>query len=46
MLFSAMLEQRHVIKFFVKEQNSLKEIHRRLKVIYGDGTMKWMQICW
>jgi hypothetical protein len=35
-----MLKQRYVIKFLVKKQNDLKEIHRRLKDAYGDGAMK------
>jgi DNA-binding MltR family transcriptional regulator len=35
-----MLEQRYVIKFLVKEQKDLKEIHCRLKAVYGDGAMK------
>jgi hypothetical protein len=35
-----MQESREGIKFFVKEQKGLKEIHRRLKVIYDDRTMK------
>jgi hypothetical protein len=39
-----MLEQRYVIKFLVKEQNSPKKIHRRLKAVYGDGAMKWARV--
>jgi hypothetical protein len=41
-----MLEQRYVIKFLVKEQNSLKKIHRRQKAIYSDGAMKRTQVYW
>jgi hypothetical protein len=39
-LLSAMLEERDVIKFFVKEQNGSKENHRILKAIYDHETMK------
>jgi hypothetical protein len=46
MLPSAMLEQRYVIKFLVKEQNGPEEIHCRLKAVYGNGPMKRMQIYW
>jgi DNA-binding MltR family transcriptional regulator len=41
-----MLEQRYVIKFLLKEQNGLKEIHCRLKAVYGNGAMKQTQVCW
>jgi hypothetical protein len=30
----------------VKERKSLKEIHRRLKTVYGNRVMKQMQIYW
>jgi hypothetical protein len=43
-LLSIMLEQRYLIKFFVKEENSPKEIHRRSKAGYGDGAMKRKQV--
>jgi hypothetical protein len=46
MVLSAILEQRYVIKFLVKGQSDPKEIHRRLKAVYGDGAMKRTQICW
>jgi DNA-binding MltR family transcriptional regulator len=39
-----MLEQRYVIKFLMKKQNGLKEIHCRLKVVYSDGAMKRTQV--
>jgi hypothetical protein len=42
----AMLDQRQVIKFLVKEQNRPKEVHRRLTAIYGDGQMKRKQVYW
>jgi hypothetical protein len=45
-LFSVMLEQRHVIRFFVKEQNCPKEIHRRLKAVYFHRAMKRTQVYW
>jgi hypothetical protein len=35
-----MLEQRYIIKFFVKRQDSQKEIHCKLKAVYEDGAMK------
>jgi hypothetical protein len=39
-----MLKQSYVIKFLVKEQNSPKEIHRKLKAFSGDGARKQMQV--
>jgi hypothetical protein len=39
-----MLEQRYVIKFLVKEQNFPKEIHHRLKAVYGNRAMKRIQV--
>jgi hypothetical protein len=30
----------------MKEQKGSKEIHRKLKTIYGDGAMKQMKIHW
>jgi hypothetical protein len=45
-LLSAILEQRYMIKFLVKEQNILKEIRRKLKVIFDDEGMKQTQVYW
>jgi hypothetical protein len=45
-LFSAILTQRYVVIFFVKEPNDPKEIHRRLKAAYANGTMKRTQVYW
>jgi hypothetical protein len=39
-LLSAILEQCYVIKFLVRKQNGQKEIHLRLKAVYGDEAMK------
>jgi hypothetical protein len=41
-----MLEQRYIIKFLVKEQDGPKEIHYRLKTVYGDRAMKGTQVYW
>jgi hypothetical protein len=41
-----MLDANYVIKFVVKEQNSPKEIHRRLKTVSSDGARKRTQVYW